>query len=99
MNESRRLAIRAAVNRQSSITLQGFVLFLCLMFSMLPALAGGSCERVAIDEIAITGVDYTLIVTPSDSANADPYLGRCSRFQIRGTIGRSRARRFSRSPD
>ena len=29
-----------------------------------------------IEKIAIGGVDYTLVVTPTNSANADPYLRR-----------------------
>jgi len=87
---------RSTDNRQ--LRSKGFVLFLCLMFSMLPAKAGGSWERVLIEEISINGVDYTLVVTPSDSANADPYLGRCRRFEIRGTYRWLRGTLFQQEP-
>jgi hypothetical protein len=59
--------------------------FLCLLLTVQPAAAGGSWERVVIDEITTNGVDYTLVVTPSDNANTDPYFGRCRRFEVRGT--------------
>jgi hypothetical protein len=62
-----------------------FGAFLCLMLTVLPATAGGSWERVLIDEIVINGVDYTLVVTPSDKALRDSYFGRCRRFEVRGT--------------
>ena len=87
---------RSTDNRQ--LRSKGFVLFLCLMFSMLPAKAGGSWERVLIEEISINGVDYTLVVIPSDSANADPYLGRCRRFEIRGTYRWLRGTLFQQEP-
>ena len=64
---------------------KGLGLLLCLILTVLPAVAGGSWERVPIDEIAINGVDYTLVVTPTNSANTDPYFGRCKRFEVRGT--------------
>lgn len=62
-----------------------FGLLLCLTLTAVPAMAGGSWERVLVNEIITNGVDYTLVVTPSDSANTDPYLGRCRRFEVRGT--------------
>jgi hypothetical protein len=70
---------------QSFPTGKDFGLLLCLMLTVLPAVAGGSWERVLVDEIAINGVDYTLVVTPTDGANTDPYFGRCQRFEVRGT--------------
>jgi hypothetical protein len=64
---------------------KGCALLLCLMLTVLPAVAGGSWERVHIDEIKINGVDYTLVVSLTDSASTDPYFSRCKRFEIRGT--------------
>lgn len=71
--------------RSHSSTGKGFGLLLCLILTVLPAVAGGSWERVLIDEIAINGVDYTLVVAPSEKATRDPYFGRCRRFEVRGT--------------
>src|SRR5207253_5492271 len=62
-----------------------FEFLLCLLLTVQPAAAGGSWGRVVIDKIVMNGVDYTLVVTPSESANTDPYFGRCRRFEVRGT--------------
>lgn len=54
--------------------LQGFAAFLCLMLIVLPAVAGGSWERVLIGEIAIHRADWILAVTLSEKAIRDPYV-------------------------
>lgn len=51
------------------------------------ASAGGSWERVRVRKLTRTSAtSYTLIVTPLP--NSDPYLTRCSRFEIHGTLRR-----------
>ena len=72
--------------RMSNRKLQkGLGLLLCLIVAALPAVAGGSWERVHIDEIAINGVDYTLVVSRVASASIDPYFRGCKRFEVHGT--------------
>jgi hypothetical protein len=73
-------------------------LLLWLTLAPLPLTAGGSSERVVIDQLAINGVDYTLVLTPSDSATGDPYLGHCRRFEVRGTYRWLRGAIFRQEP-
>jgi hypothetical protein len=47
------------------------------------AQAGGSAEPVTIESLKITGTTYTLVVVPTP-ANADDYMGSCSRFTVHG---------------
>jgi hypothetical protein len=64
----------------------------------MPLSAGGSSERVVIDRLVINGVDYTLVVTPSDNAIRDPYFGHCKRFEVHGTYRWLRGTLFRQEP-
>jgi len=64
----------------------------------MPLAAGGSSEHVVVDRLAINGVDYTLVVTPSDNATRGPYFGRCRRFEVRGTYRWLRGTLFRQEP-
>lgn len=51
------------------------------------ASSGGSWERVRVLKLSRSNAtSYTLIISPV--ANSDPYLSRCSRFEIHGTLRR-----------
>src|SRR5882724_10724566 len=63
------------------------LLLVSLVLISTRAVAGGDEQRVSIDQLTTDGVDYTLVVTPISSENsvADPVIGRCRRFEVRGT--------------
>lgn len=60
-------------------------IFFWLTIAPLPLVAGGSSERVVINQLTANGVDYKLVVTPANDAMDDPYLRHCKRFEVRGT--------------
>lgn len=58
------------------------------------ALAGGSGERVSIVKFDAQGAEYTLLVVPEKSDPPDAYMGRCPRFEVRGTYRRLKGSYF-----
>jgi hypothetical protein len=64
-----------------------WMLLAYLALKSVPAVAGGSSERVVIDRLTTDGVDYMLVVTPapSQSSVSDLFLGSCARFEVHGT--------------
>jgi hypothetical protein len=66
----------------------------------MPLSAGGSSERVVIDRLVITGVDYTLVVTPSDSVIRDPHFGHTANdLRYTAPIDGCEVRYSARRPD
>lgn len=69
------------------------------------ARAGGSSELVVVEKFERNGSDYVLFVRPDvarrDGSYADPYMGNCLRFEVRGTYsppwGRLSGRQVTRS--
>ncbi|MEJ1966760.1 MAG: hypothetical protein WDO56_36535 [Gammaproteobacteria bacterium] len=57
------------------------------ILATVPAVAGGSSQRVTIDSLTMRGVDYTLVVSPIPSQGVvdDPYMTSCKRFEVLGT--------------
>src|SRR5579864_9389897 len=80
---SRRPLSQCTLSRSS--TAPTLVFFVCLALTSMPLSAGGSSERVVIDRLVINGVNYTLVVTPSDSVIRDPHFGHSTRFEVHGT--------------
>jgi hypothetical protein len=82
-----RRTVRTSLRFQPSAQIV-FALFLVSFACIpLPAVAGGSWDRVSIERLSTDGVNYTLVVTPSPPQGAvvDPLLGQCKRLEVRGT--------------
>ena len=63
------------------------LLLASMAFVSMPAVAGGSWERVSIAQLTTDGVDYTLVVTavPAKTSVLDSFMATCRRFEVRGT--------------
>lgn len=68
-------------------------LFICLLLVTQICRADDSGVPVTITRFDHSGNDYLLVVHPTATDPADPYMGACERFEVRGTYSLLRGAR------
>lgn len=62
-------------------------LLVCTFFAAATCWAEEAGIPVTITRFDHSGMDYTLVVSPTKTDPPDPYMGACDRFEVRGTYG------------